>query len=239
MSVYVLPPPPIVAVPVEGETAAFPVRRIFCVGRNYAAHRREMGGDDREPPCFFTKPADAAIGPGHDIPYPPATGDLHHEIELVVALSGGGANVSTERALDLVFGYAAGVDLTRRDLQNDAKDKRQPWDSSKAFDFSAPVSAIRKWSDATPVGRIALSVNGEARQDARLTDTMWSVPEIIAGRPDIHRHARGRRAGQARRCRARRDRGRRGGGVPGDGALTISATPGPSPSLGGLRRPPR
>jgi fumarylpyruvate hydrolase len=180
MSVYVLPPPPIVAVPVEGETAAFPVRRIFCVGRNYAAHRREMGGDDREPPCFFTKPADAAIGPGHDIPYPPATGDLHHEIELVVALSGGGANVSTERALDLVFGYAAGVDLTRRDLQNDAKDKRQPWDSSKAFDFSAPVSAIRKWSDATPVGRIALSVNGEARQDAKLTDMMWSVPEIIA-----------------------------------------------------------
>jgi fumarylpyruvate hydrolase len=180
MSVYVLPPPPIVAVPVEGETAAFPVRRIFCVGRNYAAHRREMGGDDREPPCFFTKPADAAIGPGHDIPYPPATGDLHHEIELVVALSGGGANVSTERALDLVFGYAAGVDLTRRDLQNDAKDKRQPWDSSKAFDFSAPVSAIRKWSDATPVGRIALSVNGEARQDAKLTDMMWSVHDIIA-----------------------------------------------------------
>jgi fumarylpyruvate hydrolase len=180
MSAYVLPPPPVVAVPVEGETAAFPVRRIFCVGRNYAAHRREMGGDDREPPCFFTKPADAAIGPGRDIPYPPATANLHHEIELVVALGAGGANISVERALDLVFGYAAGVDLTRRDLQNAAKDKGQPWDSSKAFDFSAPVSAIRKWSEAAPSGRIALAVNGEARQDAKLTDMMWSVPEIIA-----------------------------------------------------------
>jgi fumarylpyruvate hydrolase len=180
MSAYVLAPPPVVAIPVEGEAAAFPVRRVFCVGRNYAAHRAEMGGDDREPPCFFTKPADAAIGPGRDIPYPPATANLHHEIELVVALGAGGADVPKDRALELVYGYAAGVDLTRRDLQNEAKDKRQPWDSSKAFDFSAPVSAIRRWSGAPPLGRIALAVNGEARQDAKLTDMMWSVPEIIA-----------------------------------------------------------
>ena len=180
MSAYVLSAPPVVAVPVEGETAAFPVRRIFCVGRNYAAHRKEMGGDDREPPCFFTKPADAAVGPGRDVPYPPATANLHHEIELVVALGAGGAGVSRERALDLVFGYAAGVDLTRRDLQNTAKDKGQPWDSSKAFDYSAPISAIRRWTGAPPEGRIALAVNGAARQDAKLADMMWSVPEIIA-----------------------------------------------------------
>ena len=180
MSAYVLPAPSVVAVPVEGETATFPVRRIFCVGRNYAAHRKEMGGDDREPPCFFTKPADAAVGPGRDVPYPPATTNLHHEIELVVALAAGGAGVTRERALDLVFGYAAGVDLTRRDLQNAAKDKGQPWDASKAFDYSAPLSAIRRWTGAPPQGRIALTVNGAGRQDARLTDMMWSVPEIIA-----------------------------------------------------------
>lgn len=180
MSAYVFPPPPAVAVPVEGEIAAFPVRRIFCVGRNYAAHRREMGGDDREPPFFFKKPADAAIGPGRDIPYPPATANLHHEIELVIALGEAGANVARERALGLVFGYAAGVDLTRRDLQNAAKDKGHPWESSKAFDYSAPMSAIRRWSGPAPEGRIALTVNGEARQDAKLTDMIWSIPEIIA-----------------------------------------------------------
>jgi len=180
MTAYVLAPPPVVAIPVDGESDLFPVRRILCVGRNYAAHRRELGGDDREPPCFFTKPADAAVAPGRDVPYPPSTSNLHHEIELVVALGAGGANVSRERALDLVFGYAAGVDLTRRDLQEAAKATRQPWDSSKAFDFSAPVSAIRRWSDAFPQGRISLSVNGATRQDARLTDMMWSVPEIIA-----------------------------------------------------------
>jgi fumarylpyruvate hydrolase len=180
MTAYVLPVPPTVAVPVEGEAASFPVRRIFCVGRNYAAHRREMGGDDRDPPCFFTKPADAATLPGTDVPYPPATRNLHHEVELVVALGAGGANVPVERALDLVYGYAVGVDLTRRDLQNTAKDKGQPWDASKAFDFSAPLSAIRKSQGAAPNGRISLAVNGAVRQDASLADMIWSIPEIIA-----------------------------------------------------------
>src|ERR1700722_12440425 len=120
MTDYVLTPPAQAAVPVEGTAALFPVRRILCVGRNYAAHRREMGGDDREPPFFFAKPADAVTTPGADGPYPSATHHLHHEIELVVALGGGGADVSVDAALSLVFGYAVGVDLTRRDLQNAA-----------------------------------------------------------------------------------------------------------------------
>ncbi len=126
MASYVIDPPAPVAVPVEGETALFPVRRILCVGRNYAAHRREMGGDDRDPPFFFAKPADAIVLPGEDVPYPPKTGNLHHEIELVVALKGGGADLTPEAALNLVFGYAVGVDLARRDRQNAAKDKDQP-----------------------------------------------------------------------------------------------------------------
>ena len=122
MADYVFAPAAIPTVPVEGTSAVFPVRRILCVGRNYAAHRREMGGDDRDPPFFFSKPADAIVPPGEDPAYPPATSNLHHEIELVAALGGGGANVSPADALSLVFGYAVGVDLTRRDLQNLAKD---------------------------------------------------------------------------------------------------------------------
>src|SRR5215207_4810535 len=139
MAEYVIAPPPIPVVPVEGGGGGFPVRRILCVGRNYAAHRREMGGDDRDPPFFFAKPADAIVPPGRDVAYPPRTSNLHHEIELVVALKAGGRDVPLERALDLVFGYAVGVDMTRRDLQNAAKDKGQPWDSSKGFDASAPI----------------------------------------------------------------------------------------------------
>src|SRR6195952_3047320 len=123
MSGYVFDPPTPAAVPVEGGSALFPVRRVLCVGRNYAAHRREMGGDDRDPPFFFAKPADAIVLPGVDVSYPPVTANLHHEIELVVALKAGGANVSPDAALELIFGYAVGVDLTRRDLQNAAKDK--------------------------------------------------------------------------------------------------------------------
>ncbi|HEY3694492.1 fumarylacetoacetate hydrolase family protein [Phenylobacterium sp.] len=190
MTAYVLPAPAVPTVPVGGEAAVFPVRRIFCVGRNYAAHRREMGSDDRDPPFFFTKPADAAAPPGVDVPYPPGTRNLHHEIELVVALGAGGANVPVERALDLVYGYAAGVDLTRRDLQNAAKDKGQPWDASKAFDFSAPISAIRKGA-AAPQGRIRLAVNGVVRQDASLADMIWSTPEIIAEASRLWRLAPG------------------------------------------------
>lgn len=180
MSAYVLTPPSQVVAPVEGEAGAFPVRRILCVGRNYAAHRREMGGDDRDPPFFFAKPADALVPPGGAVPYPPRTNNLHHEIELVIALKAGGRDVPVERALDLVYGYAVGVDLTRRDLQNAAKDKGHPWDASKGFDASAPMSAIRKWSGAPPAGRIALSVNGQARQQATIADMIWNVPEIIS-----------------------------------------------------------
>ena len=168
MTEFAFPPPERPAVPVEGSSAAFPVRRIYCVGRNYAAHRAEMGGDDREPPFFFSKPADAVVPPGRDVPYPSATAHLHHEIELVVAIGEGGA----------IFGYAAGVDLTRRDLQGEARQKGYPWDAAKGFDFSAPISAIRQ--GPRPQGGIRLSVNGEVRQDASLSDMIWKVDEIIA-----------------------------------------------------------
>ena len=153
-------------VPVEGDKL-FPVRRILCVGRNYAAHRAEMGGDDREPPFFFAKPADALVPPGTDVPYPSATADLHHEIELVVAMGPDG-----------IFGYAVGVDLTRRDLQAAAKAKGQPWDAAKGFDHSAPISAIRKL-DKLGDAAISLSVNGEVRQKAHIGDMIWSVAEIV------------------------------------------------------------
>jgi fumarylpyruvate hydrolase len=173
-------PPPPVLVPVEGSDALFPVRRVLCVGRNYAAHRREMGGDDRDPPFFFAKPADAIVPPGGQVPFPSATTNLHHEIELVVALKSGGADIPVDQALSHVFGYAVGVDLTRRDLQALAKDKGQPWEASKGFDASGPISAIRPSTDAPPQGRIRLSVNGESRQDAVVADMIWNVAEIIS-----------------------------------------------------------
>jgi len=160
--------------------ALFPVRRILCVGRNYAAHRREMGGDDRDPPFFFAKPADAVVPPGGAVPYPSRTANLHHEIELVVALGRAGEALRPEAALDLVFGYAVGVDLTRRDLQTASRDKGQPWEAGKAFDFSAPMSAIRPWEGPPPQGEISLGVNGETRQEAVIADMIWSVAEIIA-----------------------------------------------------------
>jgi len=180
MSAYVFDPPAVVTVPVEGRSEAFPVRRILCVGRNYAAHRREMGGDDRDPPFFFAKPADAIVPPGKDPAYPPKTANLHHEIELVVALKAGGRDVAVAGALDLILGYAVGVDMTRRDLQNAAKDKGQPWDASKGFDDSAPISAIKPWTGAPPRGRITLSVNGQVRQDAAVADMIWAVAEIVS-----------------------------------------------------------
>jgi fumarylpyruvate hydrolase len=170
MTEFAVPPAERAVVPVEGSAAVFPVRRIYCVGRNYAAHRAEMGGDDREPPFFFSKPADAVVAPGRDVAYPSATQNLHHEIELVVAIGEGGS----------IFGYAAGVDMTRRDLQAKAKDRGQPWDAAKGFDHSAPVSAIRRADGPPPLGRIRLSVNGEVRQDARVSDMIWNVEEIVA-----------------------------------------------------------
>ncbi len=180
MSAYAVPAPPVPTVPVEGTDARFPVRRILCVGRNYAAHRREMGGDDRDPPFFFAKPADAIVPPGEDVAYPTVTANLHHEMELVVAIGKGGANIPVSEALDHIYGYAAGVDLTRRDLQNAAKDKGQPWDSSKGFDRSAPISAIRTGIAAPPQGSISLAVNGQMKQAATVADMIWSVPEIVA-----------------------------------------------------------
>jgi fumarylpyruvate hydrolase len=180
MNSFAFDPPAVVTVPVEGQAEVFPVRRILCVGRNYAAHRREMGGDDRDPPFFFSKPADALVAPGGEVPYPAVSKNFHHEIELVVALKAGGADVSPERALELVYGYAVGVDLTRRDLQGAAKDKGQPWEAGKAFDASAPISAIKAWTGAPPQGRIWISVNGAVKQDGQVADMIWNVAEVIA-----------------------------------------------------------
>jgi len=192
MTQYVVPAPVVSAVPVEGTEALFPVRRILCVGRNYAAHRREMGGDDREPPFFFAKPADAIVPPPHHVvPYPTMTANLHHEIELVAAIGAPGTDVPVDEALALVWGYAVGVDLTRRDLQNAAKDKGQPWESAKGFDHSAPISAIRRDLAAPPTGRIRLSVNGAVRQDAQVADMIWNVAEILAEASRLWRLAPG------------------------------------------------
>ena len=161
----------------------FPVRRIYCVGRNYAAHAREMGSDpDREPPFFFTKPADAVVDDGRTLPFPLATADLHHEIELVVAIGEGGTAISIDDALAHVYGYAVGLDMTRRDLQQEAKDMRRPWDAGKAFDQSAPISEIQPASviGHPDRGRIWLEVNGELRQESDLTHLIWNVSETIA-----------------------------------------------------------
>jgi fumarylpyruvate hydrolase len=180
---YVFAPASQPAVAVAGTDARFPVHRIYCVGRNYAAHAREMGADPtREAPFFFCKPADAVVESGSAIPYPSRTADFHHEIELVVALGKGGHDIALAAALEHVYGYAVGIDLTRRDLQAESKKQGKPWDTSKGFDSSAPIGAIH------PVGahghrtrgRIWLSVNGESRQDADIADLIWSVPEIIA-----------------------------------------------------------
>jgi fumarylpyruvate hydrolase len=179
MTDFVIPAPPVPTAPVEGG-GLFPVRRVLCVGRNYEAHAREMGDDSRDPPFFFSKPADGLVPPGQDAPYPSVTQDLHHEIELVVALKSGGADIAVEDALACVYGYAVGVDLTRRDLQNAAKTVGKPWESSKAFDHSAPISAIRPWTDRPPQGAIRLSVNGALRQDGKVADMTWNVAEIIA-----------------------------------------------------------
>lgn len=185
---YAFEPRPITVLPVAGSDLAFPVRRIFCVGRNYPDHAREMGAHDqaegREPPFFFTKPADAVVGGAGEIAvrYPPATANLHHEIELVVALAAGGVDVPAAQAADLIFGYAAGLDLTRRDLQAAAKAKGHPWDMGKGFDQSAVCAPIVPVAACThpAAGRIWLKVNGALRQDGELATMLWKVPEIIA-----------------------------------------------------------
>jgi fumarylpyruvate hydrolase len=178
---FAFPPPSTPSVAIAGSAQRFPVHRIYCVGRNYAEHIREMGGDAREPPVFFTKPADAVVANDEAIPYPPRTANLHHEIELVVALGRGGRNIHKDHALEHVFGYAVGNDLTRRDLQAAAKKAGMPWDSSKGFDNSAPLSAIRPASQGhLSRGKIWLAVNGQARQQADLAEMIWTVPEVIA-----------------------------------------------------------
>ncbi len=182
MSRFVIAPPPVPAVPVAG-SGLFPVRRIFCVGRNYAEHAREMGGDpEREAPFFFCKPGDAVLTGGADIPYPSATGELHHEMELVAAIGRGGRDIAPSEALEHVYGYAAGLDMTRRDLQAAAKKAGRPWDMSKGFDLSAPIGEIApaRRIGHPAKGAIELAVNGRPRQRSDLARMIWSVAETIA-----------------------------------------------------------
>ncbi|MBE7220817.1 MAG: fumarylacetoacetate hydrolase family protein [Caulobacteraceae bacterium] len=182
MSDYVIAPPRQSAVPVSGG-GLFPVRRIFCVGRNYAEHAREMGHDpSREAPFFFTKPADALLTGGGDMPYPSATADLHFELELVVALGRGGADIAEGDAPGHVWGYAVGLDMTRRDMQGVAKKAGRPWDMSKGFDLSAPIADLVPAEKAGPMASAALElrVNGAVRQSSDVSRMIWSVAETIA-----------------------------------------------------------
>jgi fumarylpyruvate hydrolase len=172
-----------VSLPIVGNDKRFPVRRIYCVGRNYLDHIRETAGaDEREPPFFFQKPTDAILDNGGEFPFPPQSEKVHHEIELVVAIDKGGKEISTENALDHVYGYTVGIDMTRRDLQGLAKEMRRPWEAGKSFDHAAPCSAIVPAADIghPDSGRIWLAVNGEVRQDGDLAQQIWSVPESIA-----------------------------------------------------------
>ena len=172
-----------VALPVQDSDEQFPVNRVYCVGRNYAEHAKEMGADPtREAPFFFSKPADAVFVPDGEVLYPPRTQDLHHEVELVVALHKGGSSLTLQQARDAVFAYAVGIDFTRRDLQTDAKKQGRPWDTAKGFDYSGPVSALvpaskTGWLDK---GAITLSLSGQPKQRGDLSDMIWKVDEIIA-----------------------------------------------------------
>jgi fumarylpyruvate hydrolase len=179
---YVIDPPSVCSLPIIDREERFPIRRVFCIGRNYAEHAREMGAAvDKSTPMFFCKPADAVVTDGADVPYPQATSDLHHEVEMVVALKAGGRALTAEQATAAIFGYGVGLDLTRRDLQAVAKAKSHPWDVAKGFDHSAPVSALRT-VDKAIIGAdtaLNLTVNGELRQHGQLGDMVHSVAEII------------------------------------------------------------
>jgi fumarylpyruvate hydrolase len=178
---FIFQPLAAVTVAVSDSIEEFPVNRVYCVGQNYREHALEMGASARKPPFFFSKPADAiCIAPV--IPFPPMTANLHHEVELVVALGSGGANIPVDEAASRIFGYAVGVDLTRRDLQAEAKKQGRPWTTAKGFDHSAPLSPIQQVSaGGIPEGAsISLSVNGQCRQDGKISDMTWSVPEIIS-----------------------------------------------------------
>lgn len=179
----VVPAPAQVSLPVAGSTARFPVHRVYCIGRNYAAHAIEMGHDpNREPPFFFQKNPDNLVPPGGDFPYPPKTDDVHHEVELVVALKSGGTDIPVERALDHVWGYGVGLDMTRRDLQGEAKKLGRPWEIGKAFEFSGPCSALvpATVTGHPTSGAVWLKVNGALRQEGDLNQLIWKVPEMIA-----------------------------------------------------------
>ena len=182
-SKFIIPIPPVPSLAIRGDDRRFPVHRIYCVGRNYAAHAVEMGHDpDRESPFFFQKNPDNLLPDGSDFPYPDKTEDLHYELELVVALASGGRNIALESALDCILGYAVGLDMTRRDLQEQAKKMGRPWDVGKAFDHSAPCSTIvpAHTIGHPDTGAVWLKVNGENRQNGDLNQMIWKVPEIIA-----------------------------------------------------------
>jgi len=182
MADYVIQPAPETTIPVRGEAGVFPVRRIWCVGRNYADHAREMGHDpDREPPFFFSKPANAAV-PGGTLPFPGQTKDFHHEVELVAALAKGGKDIPQDQALDCVYGYAIGLDMTRRDIQAEAKKMGRPWELSKGFDQSCPISEIVPASviGHPTQGKIEVTVNGRVQQTGDMNQMIWSLPEAIA-----------------------------------------------------------
>ena len=182
MTDFVIPTPGQVSVPVVGTDAEFPVRRVYCVGRNYAAHVREMGGDERDPPFFFQKPTDAIVQNGSTVPYPTLTEDLQFEIELVLAIGTGGSAISVEDSKNHVFGLATGIDLTRRDVQVNARKTGRPWGIGKAFDHSAPITPIVPLEGAAlpTSGPIRLAVNGETRQDGDLAEMIWNCAEVVS-----------------------------------------------------------
>lgn len=179
---YVITPPPQAAIAVAGTDKLFPVRRIWCVGRNYIEHIREMGQDERLPPFYFAKPADAVAPDGATIPYPSLTKDMHHEVELVVCLKSGGRNIPVAKANDTIYGYCVGIDLTRRDLQIASRDLKRPWEIGKSFDHSAPCGPIKPVGETGYLtsGKIVLKCNGKVRQDGDLNQLIWNVPEIIS-----------------------------------------------------------
>jgi fumarylpyruvate hydrolase len=179
---YVIAPAPQAAIAVQGTSKLFPVRRIWCVGRNYLEHIRELGNDERQPPFFFAKPADTAVPSGSVVAYPPLTKDFHHEVEMVVALKAGGFNIPTEKALDCVYGYGVAIDLTRRDLQYASREIKRPWEIGKTFDGAAPCGPLRAATEIghPTKGRIALTVNGAVKQEGDINQMIWNVPEIIS-----------------------------------------------------------
>ncbi len=179
MTEFVIPAPEPAAIPVKGSDKFFPVRRIYCIGRNYVAHVEEMGGSaDRDPPLFFQKPSDAVVTSGSTIPYPGVTKDFHHEVELVIAIGKGGKNIPEDEALDHVWGYAVGLDMTRRDIQGGGL----PWEIAKSFDHSFPVGPLTPVTETGLIekGRICLTVNGETRQESDVSLLIWKMPEIIS-----------------------------------------------------------